>query len=60
MKDDRPPGAGRGILLGEALPLYQQSWPIKYERKKFVEMQDMLPDMWLFADEGEHTSWGSR
>ena len=60
MENDSPPGAGRGILLGEALPPVPAKLANKIRWGEFVEIQGMLPDMWLFADEGEQTSRGSR
>jgi len=58
--EDNPPGAGRGILLGEALPPVPAKLVNKIRKGDFIEMQDMLPDRWLFADEGEQSSRGNR
>jgi len=56
MDEDRLAGAGCGILLGEALPPVPTKLANKIKKGDFVEMQEMLPDMWLVTDQSEPTA----
>ena len=58
MEEDRLAGAGYGILLGEVLPPVPTKLANKTKKGDSVEMQDMLPDMWLIPDQSEQTSHG--
>ena len=60
MEEDRLAGAGYGILLGEILPPVPAKLANKIKKGDFVEMQDMLLDMWLIPDQSEQTSCGGR
>jgi len=59
-EDDRQAGVGYGLLLGEALPPVPPKLANKLKKGHFVEMQEMLPDMWLAAENGDPPQRGSR